>query len=290
MIKFNYYAANIKNSTPLGVVTLDQFIRGIRNPKDKIKKIFDQINLCEKSGDMAEKARLKCDLYSFTPCILINGKRKYSDIASFTGILVLDFDHLTENYAREFKYYLFENYDFILACWLSASRCGVRCLVKIPVAQSVEEFKEYFNGLRHYHMNQYNGFDIAPQNCVLPLFLSYDPHLLHRENPSEWSLKYTPLPNIPIRQHYKIDESESKALNLIQNLINRIVDNGHPQLRKAAYSLGGYVGAGLVDYPSAIHFIESAIDHNAYLKQKADTYKKTAKTMINKGLQAPLYL
>ena len=79
-------------------------------------------------------------------------------------------------------------------------------------------------------------------------------------------------------------------MNLIQRHIDQICDNGHPQLRKAAYSLGGYVGAGYIDLNRAIDFINDAITHNAYLTQKALTYKKTAKTMINKGLLTPLYL
>ena len=32
------------------------------------------------------------------------------------------------------------------------------------------------------------------------------------------------------------------------------------------------------------------IDESPYLSAKADTYKKTSVTMLNKGMQAPLYL
>ena len=291
MIQFNYYDADIKKPKPLGSITIEQFIRAIRNPKDSIKSVFEKIKIAEITGDMAQKAFLKQSHYSFTPCIFIKGSRKYANIDYFTGLLVLDFDHLTENYASEFKYYLFQTYDFIIASWLSASKCGVRCLIKIPICSTVDEFKEYFNGLRHYHMGKYNGFDVAPQNCVLPLFLSYDPQILYRETAMEWSLKYTQTPNIPPRQHFKTDPChDTKVLNIIQSLINRIADNGHPQLRKAAYSLGGYTGAGLIDYQSSIDFIEKAIDENNYLSQKSATYKKTAKTMIIKGMQNPLYL
>lgn len=290
MILFNYFDSDIKRSYPLGVVTLDQFVRGITNPKPKIREIFDKINECEISGDMKEKARLKCGLYSFTPCVLFNGKRKYANIAEFTGLMVLDFDHLTQEYAKEFKDFVFNTYDFIVASWLSASRCGVRCLVKIPKVSTTTEFKTYFNGLRYLEMAQYYGFDIAPQNAALPLFLSYDPNLLYRQNPTTWDQTYSLIPNLPIPTTYKFDDNSPAVSRIITASIHKIVDNGHPQLRAASYALGGYVGAGLIAHSEAQSLIHHLIRTNAYLSQKAPVYIETANTMILKGINTPLYL
>lgn len=290
MITFNYFDSNIKRSTPLGVVTLEQFIRGITNPKPNIREIFDKINECELNGDMKEKARLKCGLFSFTPCVLFKGARKYANISEFTGLMVLDFDHLTQEYAKEFKDFIFNTYDFIVASWLSASRCGVRCLVKIPKVSSTAEFKTYFNGIRYLEMAQYYGFDRAPLNAVLPLFLSHDPDLLYRPDPSTWTQTYSPLPNPPIPTAYKFDDNSPAVSRIISSSIHKIVDNGHPQLRAAAYALGGYVGAGLITHSEAQSLIHNLIRHNAYLSQKAPVYIETANTMILKGINTPLYL
>ena len=287
-ITFNYYDADIKSSTPLGNVTLDYFINAIRNPKIDIKHIFERIRIAEEVGDMATKQALKSKLYSFTPCVYVQGARKYENIKHWTGLLVLDFDHLEVDYAVEFKSYLFDEYKFIIAAWLSASRHGVRALVKIPQAKSVEEFKQYFAAIER-HLNCYNGFDKAPKNCILPLFFSYDAEILYRDNVQTWDKKYIePIPP-PVKQ-YIINDKTSAVERIIAKKINIIVDSGHPQLRAAAYLLGGYVGGGHIDHSDAVSIIHNLIESNAYLSQKASIYKKTAVQMINKGVNQPTYI
>jgi hypothetical protein len=287
-ITFNYYDADIKSSIPLGNVTLDYFINAIRNPKIDIKHIFERIRIAEEVGDMATKQALKSKLYSFTPCVYVQGARKYENIKHWTGLLVLDFDHLEVDYAVEFKSYLFDEYKFIIAAWLSASRHGVRALVKIPQAHSVEEFKQYFAAIER-HLNCYNGFDKAPKNCILPLFFSYDAEILHRDNAQTWDEKYIePIPP-PVKQ-YIINDKTSAVERIIAKKINIIVDSGHPQLRAAAYLLGGYVGGGHIDHSDAVSIIHNLIESNAYLSQKASIYKKTAVQMINKGVNQPTYI
>ena len=287
-ITFNYYDADIKSSIPLGNVTLEYFIKAIRNPKIDIKHIFERIRIAEEVGDMATKQALKSKLYSFTPCVYVQGARKYENIKHWTGLLVLDFDHLEVDYAVEFKLYLFNEYKFIIAAWLSASRHGVRALVKIPQAHSVEEFKQYFAAIER-HLNCYNGFDKAPKNCILPLFFSYDAEILHRDNAQTWDEKYIePIPP-PVKQ-YIINDKTSAVERIIAKKINIIVDSGHPQLRAAAYLLGGYVGGGHIDHSDAVSIIHNLIESNAYLSQKASIYKKTAVQMINKGVNQPTYI
>ena len=287
-ITFNYYDADIKSSIPLGNVTLDYFINAIRNPKIDIKHIFESIRIAEEVGDMATKQQLKSKLYSFTPCVYVQGARKYENIKHWTGLLVLDFDHLEVDYAVEFKSYLFDEYKFIIAAWLSASRHGVRALVKIPKAQSVDEFKQYFAAIER-HLNCYNGFDKAPKNCILPLFFSYDAEILYRDNAQTWDEKYIePIPP-PVKQ-YIINDKTSAVERIIAKKINIIVDSGHPQLRAAAYLLGGYVGGGYIDHSDAVSIIHNLIESNAYLSQKASIYKKTAIQMINKGVNQPTFI
>lgn len=287
-IYFNYYPANIKDTSAIGIVSLDRFIKSVKNPKEETKHIFDQIKLADERKDQAEKQKLKSKLYYFTPCVIVNQKRLYTDIKEFTGLVTLDFDKLDEDYAKEFKQELFNEFKFIIACWLSASKRGVRALVKIPICNSVEEFKQYFMGLE-FELGIYKGFDTAPKNCVLPMFMSYDKDILVRTDYSVWNKKYIPIERPVVKQYIISDKSNSIEL-IMFNAINKIVDNGHPQLRAAAFSLGGYVGAGLIDEYNAISIIDKLIDTNAYLSQKDDIYKKTARTMIKKGQTKPLYL
>lgn len=289
-ILFNYYQADITKSTALGDVTLDRFLSTIKFPKKTTKEIFTEIREAHEAGDMKRKAELKFKLFSFTPCVYVKGRRMYENIQHWTGLMMLDFDKLPSvEYAKEWKEELFKEYKSIVAAWLSASQLGVRALVRIPVVHNVAEFKEYFHGIQ-LELEAYRGWDRAPQNCILPCFLSYDPDLLHRDNPKQWLGRYVPPPPAPIVEQYIITDRSARVDAIISSAINKIVDNGHPQLRAAAYVLGGYVGGGQIDIAEAIAMINSKIDGNAYLCQKASIYKKTAEQMIKKGRSQPLFV
>lgn len=288
-IVFNYYEADIKKSTALGDVTLDRFLTTIKFPRKTTKEIFDQIREAHLAGDQKRKAELKYKLYSFTPCVYVKGPRKYDNIQHWTGLMMLDFDKLPSvEYAREWKEELFKEYKCILAAWLSASQLGVRALVRIPVVHNVAEFKELFQGIE-LELSAYRGWDHAPLNCILPCFLSYDPEMFHRTDAKEWIGRYVPPEPPPVKQ-YIISDRASSVERIIASSINKIIDSGHPQLRAAAYVLGGYVGGGQIDEASAIVMIEKMIEGNEYLSQKASVYKVTARTMISKGRQRPLFI
>jgi len=288
-IIFNYYEADIKKSIPLGTVNLEYVLNAIKKPKKDIKHIFEQIQQAEQNKDMGLKAQLKTKLYSFTPCVFVEGSRKYSNIKNFTGLMVLDFDHLPNvGYAMDFKEYLFHTYKYIISAWLSASKHGVRAIVKIPICSTVDEFKHYFNGIEK-HLNGYNGFDKAPKNCILPMFISYDNDLLIRYDYSTFNEKIIPIERPKVIQ-YIVNEKNSVVERIIFKKINVIIDNGHPQLRAAAYLLGGYVGAGHINVNDATQMIIKMIYHNNYLSQKAHVYIQTAKQMIDKGINEPVYL
>jgi hypothetical protein len=288
-IIFPYYDADITHHTPLGYVSLEYLLNAIKNPKKDIKHIFEQIMIADENKDVKLKQELKTKLYSFNPCVFIEGKRKYDNIKHFTGLLMLDFDKMESvEYAKEFKEYLFNKNKFIISSWLSASKRGVRAVVKIPVCTSVDEFKHYFNAIER-ELNCYNGFDPAPKNCVLPLFISYDPEILTRTDYTTWKQKYIPLEKPPVIQ-YIVSDKTNVIEKIILNRINTITDSGHSILRATAYLLGGYVGAGYVDYNYSIQMINNMIDSHHYLSQKGYVYKKTAKTMIDKGINQPTYL
>lgn len=289
-IRFQYYSADIRDTRPLGDLDLWQFLMAIREPKPHIIEVFDRIRKADKDRDEATKAKLKTHLYYFTPAVMVDECRCYDSIREFTGLMVLDFDKLEPAMAVELKTDLMQAYNFIIASWLSASGRGVRALVNIPQVSTVDEYKALFSGLMHLtDLGKINGFDRAPQNPVLPLFMSYDPDIQFADTPGIWETPYHPCERPPIKQ-YKFEHSPTRVERLIKSAIDRITDNGHPQLRAAAFRLGGYVGAGYIDREEAVNMITHMIEANAYLSIKPDVYKKTAKTMIDKGTEKPLYL
>ena len=285
---FQYYPADIHASQPKGDITLSQFLSAIQYPKKKIADTFEKIRMAEEAGDMATKNALKTSLYSFTPCVYVKDSRKYDNITHWTGLMALDFDHLDATYAKEWKQAMFDEYKFVIAAWLSASQHGVRALVKIPAVHSVGEFKEYFAAIQN-KLSIYRGWDRAPKNCILPMFMSYDPDLLQRTDYTEWTGRYVEPVRPPVKQ-YIVSDRAGSCERIIASLINKVVDNGHPQLRAAAYLMGGYVGAGYIDSGLAIQLMEKMVDGNAYLSQKASVYKGTVATMIKKGQLQPVFL
>ncbi len=294
MVKFHFYPARVNSKKPIGEVTLFEFLKANQNPNEQIKTIFAQIAQAEADGDNKRKAELKQEnLFYFTPCVWTDGQgRSYSNILSFTGLLVLDFDHI-EN-ASEFKYYIFNSFPAVIAGWLSPSKKGCKFLVKIPVVNTTDEFKSYFYGIG-LEMEKFKGFDGTGQNAILPLFLSYDPDLLFRDDAEVWTkrgkmlnaFKTSDLPAVPVT----IGEGDqARVQKIIIALIDKIVSDGHPQVRSAGVTLGGYVASGYIGQAEAEAFINSLIQNNSYLRKGISGYQITAKTAISKGTLSQLTL
>lgn len=287
-MNFQYYSNKIKTVTPIGFVTIEQFIRSVQDPKEHTKDIFRRIQQASIDNNETLRAELKTQLYSFTPAVHVSERRAYKYITSFTGIMPLDFDKLpSHQYAEELKQHLFDEYKFIIAAWLSPSKKGVRAFVKIPQAVSIDHYKQLFNALEFYHLAQYNGFDSITKNCVLPMFQSWDEHILHRDNYEQWNLCYSPPEKIR-QEKYKFSDYDINISDRIAKAINKITSNGHPQLRAAAYTLGGYVGSGKISQSDAENIIINLIYTNNYLNKKPSVYIRTAKEMIQRGSHQPI--
>lgn len=291
-ILFQYYPSTINSTKPLGYVSLEYWINSMKYPKKKYKEIFDKIHLASLSNNKAEKDELKRNLFYFTPCVIVENRRCYANITKFTGLLTIDFDGLEQNYAEEFKIALFNEYKFIICAWLSASKKGVRAIIKIPVAKNIDEFKLYFNAIEQ-EFGIYNGFDIAPKNAVLPMFMSYDPEILFRFDFLTWTKKYIPIVKPPVKQYF-LNKDSTIVEKITHSAINKITSNGHPQLRAISYALGGYVASGYLSQYEAENLIYKCIESNSYLSRSnsglkmAEVYKATAKTMIVKGQEKSL--
>lgn len=286
---FQYYTANVKNPVPVGDVDLNRFVEAVTNPKPHMVQIMNQIRKAAEQGDTETKTRLKEKLYYFTPCAYVNGRRKYDNITHFTGLLILDFDKLeSREYAEDMKQAFFHTFEQVIFCWLSSSGKGFRALLQIPVVKSTDEFKTYFNGAER-KFGDLHGFDKAPKNCVLPLFLSIDRTALYRPDATMFLEQYTP-PE-PVKQptvYYPKSSNDNRVLRLIENKINSISDAGHPVVRATSYYVGGLVAAGHCSEWAALEKLEQCIRAHHYTGNpaKVKTYLRTMKEMFNKGKES----
>ena len=292
--KFQYYPSDIRVVKPLGNITLYDYLYKIKNPTEQTVNLFKQIEEASAAGDLKLKAELKSKTYYFTPCIYSDGQgRSYSNIKSWTGLMIIDVDGLTPEYAIEFKEYLFKTYKFFISVFLSASKRGVKGIVKIPICYSTDEFKSYFYGLMN-KFQEYKGIDFSSKNCALANYLTYDRELLYRLDATEWDGKgiqldefkvfegeVTPLENVT-------EEDSSKAVYIFTKGIESIVDNAYPQMRSYCLMLGGFSGFGYINFKDAENLVKTCISNNEYMSKSTNHYIKNGIEFLHKGFSSPL--
>lgn len=296
---FQYYPSNVHIIKALGTLTLRDLLNSIKNPKPKIQDVFLKIQKATEDGDLKLKDKLKSEnLYYFTPSVKTNCLgRGYENVLEYNELMVVEFDKV--DFAEELKHYIFNTIKSVIAAFTSPSKKGCKFIVKIPKPKNAEEYKAYFCGLAAY-LDKIQGFDKANFNPVLPLFLSWDPDILIRENPSTWTRQgekidsfkpMTELDQSLIKPKQKATDKEQKYVeDKIKRMFNSIVDNGHGQVITFSLIIGGHVSAGYISSTEAEWLVESCIEQNSYLSKNIKGYKKTARQFLQQGMTSPVYL
>lgn len=294
-----YYDGNIYNSVVRGhLPDIYAWANSQMNPKPHVRSILEQVARCK---DHKKKQDLKSKLFYITPSVYIpvGVKRQYANIQYFTGYAQLDFDKLDSiAEAKELRDYIFNQYDCIVMSYLSPSKLGVKGIIKITKVSDVEEYKDIYQAIESEMKQVHAGFDHAPFNCVLPLFISMDADLKVRQDATTWTHKedrtvdYVHLNNVESDYGRNLSQDEKSLKTVIQfkEKIGEIQDgDGHPRLRSACLVLGSRCGAGYLDIQHANELVEWAVSSNAYLAKKRSTYLKTALWCINQGYNSPQY-
>lgn len=288
MIQF--FTGGITNTTPSGEVTIGQLFLDIMSPNQELKSLLKNIQQAAAMENDQLKHDLKKQLPYYIPAAQVK-KRSYENIIQFTGFMPVDFDKLKSEDAVALKYDLMQH-PFVIAAWLSSSRKGVRAIIHVPICRSVEEYKKRFFALED-EFSIYSGFDIMLQSPIQAMYYSMDDDILMNSNFTTFTkIKEEKLPIV--RENYKkteyINDSEKFVYNVIKSKIDTIQNEGHPILRAAAFTLGGYVGSNYIQKSDAIDMIDTLIENNLYLNKKPSAYKKTARQMIEKGALQPITL
>lgn len=295
-IQFNYFPANIESKKPIGKVSLYNYLKAIKNPQPHIVELFVEIEKASLAGNKQLKDELKSKLFYFLPCVTLDGKgRSYENLTGFTGLMVVDLDNLEVEFAKEIKEYLFKTYPFVIACFLSASKKGVKIIIKIPIVNSVDEFKSVFYGLMS-EWQFYKGMDFTPKNSVLANYLTYDRELLYRLDATEFNKKGIQLDEFKVHigeielLENVTDEQVDKVKFILKRMFDSITDSGHGIVRSASLLAGGYVGSGYMGYDDMRNYLFELIEQTPYLQTKLKTYKATCVQMVSKGITAPIKL
>lgn len=295
---FQYYPSNVKITKTLGSTTLRDFVESIRNPKEEIIKVFNQIAKYAELGDLENKNKLKqTRLFYVTPSVITNGNgRSYSDVESYNPLMVVEFDKIS--FAKELKEYLFNICKSVVAAFLSPSKTGCKFIVRIPDVEDAFDYKEYFCGIA-CHLDKIKGFDIANYNPLLPLFISWDPDILVRENPATWSGRGEKISCFPRADlgFKSIDVSNVTDINpkvimlvkdRIRNLISAINVDGHSRIRSISLVAGGFVAYGYLPEIDMWDIIRDSIESNLDMYKNKRHYLNTAMHFLKKGQSSPL--
>ena len=292
--KIQWYNNGIYNNIPNGVMTLRQFATNIITPSKKLLNAFERLHKATKENNSLEKDNIKKeDLFFTTPSVIVEGMRRYTDITSFTPFVVAEYDKI--EHPEVLRDYIFEKFKSCIFAFCSPSGTGAKFIFRIPKVTCVEEYKEYYWGLAHY-LDKFRNLDTANQNCILPLFTSYDPNAKLREDAEEFiergykenAFNYnSSLPEI--QGEYNKDFIK-KSSELIKHLIGNISENGHPQVRSHSLKFGGWVTMYGGDSEKAWEYLKNLIENNEYLSKGTAGYLKTAKLMFNNGLKRPIII
>lgn len=291
---FQYFPANIYAKQPLGKLKLRDLINSIRNPKLEIQNYF---TLIRSTQDKKERDKLKEKLFMFTPSVFLDGvNRGYDNIVSFNEIAVIEWDNLSYERAIYLKHHVFSSFNSCISAFLSPSGKGVKFLFHIERPKSIEDYKSLWYGLA-FHLEQIEpDIDACNERCTQVLYLSLDPEILVREETEAWRRRGAKIGAIEVKDfevdpNYQRNEEDVKKVKLlVLNTINTITNSGHDIVKRISCLAGGYVASGYVTEEEITDFIYSLIDEHEYLRQKAETYKKTAKRFIKSGQNAPLKL
>jgi len=295
-IQFPYYSGNIKLTNVLGHVSLERFIQSIKSPNKNMLELFNQISL---EHDKTKRRELKWGLYSFTPSVMIDKgkKRRLDNVVDFNPIIQIDIDNLDSvDEAIRVRGELF-NFDWCLTAFLSPSKKGVKGLMLVNKATSLLQFKAIYKSLLK-NFEHFKGLDFATKNAVLPLFLSYDKDILCRDigdcavyTDEDWSVDNGLIPTTSTTTTI-YDKSEDRLKNRVLSnarySVENIIDNGHPQIMRAALIMGSRIAAGYIDQQTGTYHIINLMQNNSYLKKNVKGYEKTILWGIEKGMINPI--
>ncbi len=294
-VSFQFFPAKIYEATPLGTLSLRSFLDVHKNPKDSTVEVIEKIKEAAKNNDLKLKDSLKQNnLYSFVPSVILDGNgRAYLNVVDYNPIMMCEFDKIS--HSVELKERLFNNLKSVVAAWISPSGRGVKLLIRIPKPISIENYKEYYNGLAYY-LSQYDGFDGVNTNICLPLFLSYDREILIREDAEEWTIRGGKTNSFKVFEgdfetpEEIDDEIKDRIIDKITFLVNLIDDNAHPRIRNIATIFGGFCSQYGFDIEEADDLLCDLISENMYMQKNVRGYSKTAKEFLRKGFVSPLEL
>ena len=170
-----------------------------------------------------KKKELKKKLPYVTFCGTFN-QRSIAGLKQHSGLACLDFDHV-DNLTDLIIDINNDSYTF--ASFISPSGDGLKVLVKIPLVDNDDDYKDYYLELINY-FSQYHVLDNGTKDISRATFLSYDDNLYINDNPETFTDKYLrteqkpiEIINIPLTDQNEICDRLDKWFQKRWTMVNR---------------------------------------------------------------------
>ena len=109
-------------------------------------KFSKEITQLRNADSEEESERVKNALPAFTPSVVLNTGRKFTDGDTYNGVIHLDYDKLDDVASAIEK---IKSLEYTYSCFVSPSGNGIKVFVR--VSNQVEQHKDAFNTLRSYY-------------------------------------------------------------------------------------------------------------------------------------------
>ena len=140
-------------------------------------KFNKEITQLREADSEEEKGRIKNSLLAFTPSVVLNTGRKFTDGDNYSGIIHLDYDKLDDVAGAIEK---IKALEYTYSCFISPSGNGIKVFVRVD--NEMEQHKDAFNTLRSYYdkaVGRESDKSIKDLNRLC--FVSSDPELYLNE-------------------------------------------------------------------------------------------------------------
>lgn len=268
------------------IINIFSGIKGIMPERVEIDKVFEEIRT---NDNLPIKKDRRLILYT-TNVIA----RQTNAIKNYTGLLFIDIDKCED--AKGIKDF-FIAHPHTVATWYSASG-NVHCLIKVPIAESVEEFKNRYRSYVEVLDEDLTGceIDMVTANPIQAAFINYDPDIYINPDPVTFigikpvEVKRKVVSQLGEEVSFK---KEEWTVNWMKERFNEIVTNGYPQVRALSKTVGGWCATSKIREEKALEVFKEVISDNDYLsgtisQGSVDHYIKVSEGAFKAGLLEPL--
>src|SRR5690606_5734437 len=270
---FSYYNGPITNKKPNATHSLHDALPILRS--DKYKEQVQKLRDCD-------NPTLKKTLKNSLPYFTFSGtftQRKNEALKNHSGLIVLDFDGLTDD-QRDSFYADFQTIEWVCAIWISPSGNGLKVIVKINPEDHLTSFEELYD---FFLANFSIEIDISGKDVSRACFASSDSNAYYNPNATIYQIAGFKTLSAKKKEPKVVAKTDAKLTPLkIEQLLKRVeyvvqqINRDQIDITDNDYTARMSVGFALATLGErAREFYKSAVQFNDHTDDVSDDDKFT---------------